>query len=335
MRRLAKAVFDALPRAIRRPLKDRIEDWRRRRPGPHHGIEKLGLTAAQVYPTGLNFDECLFAGIAPQLEPLVITKDTPVASIGSCFADEFAKYMRNNRFNYVAAESEVFPASANWGRVFTTAGLRQIVTYSTTADFPLLAERSPDGWFDPLREPAVGHFATREEAEAAIRAHRSASRHAFATARVLVLTLGQNEAFVDRHSGIVWAHRPASAILGEQAERFEARAFSFEENVSWLEESLRRLRELNPELDVLLTVSPIPSYATFAAGEAVTQSFAGKCILRAAADRITRSVPHVWYFPSFEMALAFNPHTQNADNRHVKNATVDRIFALLDRTVVR
>jgi hypothetical protein len=335
IRRFAKAVFDALPRSIRRPLKDRLEDMRRRRPGAHRGIEKLGLTAAQVYPVGNNFDECLLAGVAPQLAGLVITKETPVASIGSCFADEFAKHMRSNGFNYLAVESDVFSASANWGRVFTTAGLQQIVRYSTTDDVPVLVERSPDGWFDPLREPAVGHFRNREEAERAIRAHRAASRRVFATARVLILTLGQNEAWVDRRSGFVWAHRPPSSILTADVTRFEPREFSFEENVSWIEESLHRLRDLNPALDILLTVSPIASYATFAGPDAVTHSFAGKSILRAAADRITRTVPRVWYFPSFEMALAFNPHTQNADNRHVKNATVDRIFKLLERTVVR
>src|SRR5262249_3964639 len=111
--------------------------------------------------------------------------------------------------------------------------------------------------------------------------------------------------------------------------------FSFEEDASWLEDSLRRLRELNKDLDVLLTVSPVASHATFCAAEAVTQSFAGNCVLRAVADRITRQVPRVWYFPAFEMTLAYNPHTFNADNRHVKNSTVDRIFKLLHQTVVR
>jgi hypothetical protein len=102
-----------------------------------------------------------------------------------------------------------------------------------------------------------------------------------------------------------------------------------------LEDSLSRLRELNDHLDVVLTVSPVGSSATFCGAEVVTQSFAGKCVLRAVAERITNTVPRVWYFPSFEMALAWNPHTLNADNRHVKNATVDRIFDLLHKVMVR
>ena len=328
-------MLKTLPRGVQRRLRDRIEDLRRRLPTPHRGLEQFGLTAAQVYPQGVNFDDCVRAGIAGQLEDLIIRKETPVASIGSCFADEFASHMREAGFNYVAAESDVFPASANWGRVYTIPSLRQIVMYSTAEDFAIPIERSPDGWFDPLREPAIGHFPTYEEAEAAIRSHRAASRRAFAGAGVLIITLGQNEAWIDRQSGLAWAHRPPHAILEAGGGRFEAKTFSFEEDASWLQDSLTRVRELNKDLDVLLTVSPVASYATFCGADAVTHSFAGKCVLRAVAERMTRVVPRVWYFPAFEMALAYNPHTLNADNRHVKNSTVDRIFKLLHQTVVR
>lgn len=333
--RLTKALRDILPRGLKRAMLDLYEDFRRRRPEPHRALGTFGLTEAQVYPQGINFDDCLRKGIAAQLEGLTIRKETPVASIGSCFADEFASHMRREGFHYVTAESDVFPASANWGRVYTIASLRQVVGYSLSEDFPMAIERSKEGWFDPLREPAIGHYPTREDAEAAIRSHRAASRTAFLSARVLIVTLGQNEGWIDRKSGLVWAHRPPQALLDAERGRFETRAFSFEEGVEWLRDSLSRLRQRNTDLDVLLTVSPVASYATFAGVEAVTQSFAGKCVLRAVADRIVQVEARTWYFPSFEMALAYNPHTLASDNRHVKNSTVDRIFELLHATVVR
>src|SRR5438445_402326 len=83
---------------------------------------------------------------------------------------------------------------------------------------------------DPLRDSAIGDFRTREEAESAIRRHRVASRKAFAEARVLIITLGQNEAWIDRRSGLAWARRPPQEILDRDLERFEVRAFSFEED---------------------------------------------------------------------------------------------------------
>jgi hypothetical protein len=333
--RLANAMFRALPHGVQRRLQDRVENWRRYRPAPHRGIEELGLTPAQVYPRGINFDDCVRQAIAGGIEELVIRKETAVASIGSCFADEFASFMRRAGFNYVAAESEVFPASANWGRVYTIPALRQVVLYSTQDDFPIPIERSSEGWFDPLREPLVGHYAGYEQAEEAIHGHRAASRRAFAITHVLIITLGQNEGWIDRRSGVVWARRPPEELLQTDTSRFEARPFSFEENVEWLRDALERLRELNEDIDILLTVSPVASYATFCGRDVVTESFAGKCLLRAVAERMTRTVPRVWYFPAFEMALAYNPHTLAADNRHVKNSTIDRIFNLLQRTVVR
>jgi hypothetical protein len=328
---LAKAVFEALlPVGVQRRVRDRVEDFRRHHPAPHVGLKRFGVPRNQVYPYGIHFDDCLRNGMTVTLAGLVLRPETPVASIGSCFADEFASHMRARGFNYVDAESQVFPASANWGRVYTIAALRQIVRYSTAADFPVAIERAPQGWFDPLREPSVGFFATRADADIAIRAHREASRRAFTAARVLIITLGQNEAWTDRTSGLTWAHIPPPTLLDEG--RFEPQEFSFEDNVIWLEDSVAALRRLNADLDVLLTVSPVASNATFCGKDAVTQSFAGKCLLRTVAERVSRTVPRVWYFPAFEMALAYNPHTLNADNRHVKNATVDRIFALLQST---
>jgi len=316
---------------VRPFLRDVREDLRRRRPQPHTGVDEFGLSPAQVYPQGKNFDACVRAGMCRQLEGIVIRRQTPVASIGSCFADEFAKHMRENGFNYVQTESDVFSASANWGRVYTIPAFRQIVMYSEDEAFPRPVAQSSKGWFDPLRDTDVGYSRTRDETERAIVDHRAASRKAFTDARVLIITLGQNEAWIDRQSGLVWARRPPAPIL----DRFEARSFSFEEDIAWLEDAIGRLRRMNPALDILLTVSPVASFATFCGTDAVTQSFAGKCVLRAVAERVTGTVPRVWYFPAFEMTLAYNPHTLNADNRHVKHATIDRIFTLLRATVAR
>src|SRR5438105_3401994 len=90
---LLKTLFNALPRTMRRRLHDRREDLRRRRPAPHSGLAQFGLAAAQVYPEGANFDDALRDGIAPQLRALAIDRSTPVASIGSCFADEIAVHL--------------------------------------------------------------------------------------------------------------------------------------------------------------------------------------------------------------------------------------------------
>src|SRR5437879_11062284 len=98
-RKIGKVIFRTLPRAMQRRIRDSVEERRRRRPARHCGMEQFGLPATQVYPEGTNFDDCVRVGMMDQLKGLVIHKETPVASIGSCFADEFASHIRATGFN--------------------------------------------------------------------------------------------------------------------------------------------------------------------------------------------------------------------------------------------
>jgi hypothetical protein len=140
--------------------------------------------------------------------------------------------------------------------------------------------------------------------------------------------LGQNEAWRDRRSGLVWARLPPKDASGDQD--FVVETFSFEENCAVLERALRSLLDFNPELSIVLTVSPVAAWATFFDDDVVTRSFGNKCLLRAVASRMTEIFPErIGYFPSFEIVLADNSDTFKADNRHVKYGTVNRIFAAL------
>lgn len=324
-----------VPRGLVLWSKDGLECWRRRRAPAPKGDPRFGLSKSQLYPLGDHFDACLEEGMSRTLAGLTISKTTPVASIGSCFAEEFARHMHEAGFNYVKAEADLFASSANWGRVYTVPCLRQIVEYSVDEGYPLRVEPSAKGWFDPLREYSTPYYPTREQAETAIRAHRAASRKAFSDAELLIVTLGQNEAWVERESQTVWARIPPKETIERQPRRFEPREFSLEENEQWLSRAFTALLGLNPRLRFLITVSPVPAAATFVDPDVITRSFANKCLLRTVAARVICRFPQARYFPSFEMTLAYNPRTFKADNRHVKNETVGRIFGLLRRVVVR
>ena len=75
----------------------------------------------------------------------MISRETAVASIGSCFAEEFAFYMKRKNFNYLSVEDDKLSASANWGRVYTVPNLLQIVDYSIDSYYPVLVEKSRNG----------------------------------------------------------------------------------------------------------------------------------------------------------------------------------------------
>ncbi|TAL61111.1 MAG: hypothetical protein EPN84_08550, partial [Legionella sp.] len=179
----------------------------------------------------------------------------------------------------------------------------------------------------------IPYFPDRKSAEENILAHRRASLEAFTACEVLIITVGQNEAWVDTKNEQVWAKRPPQEILDIRKGEFVVTEFSFAKNVAALKEAIKLLLSINPNLQFLFTVSPVASHATFSDKDIISQSFANKCLLRVIIDEVIKSNPNqLFYFPSFEMVLCDNPSNFCADNRHVKFSRVDKIFSLLTKS---
>lgn len=322
-----------VPRGIRRLLGDTLETWHRWRVPAPSGLPQYGLGPTQIYPEGAHLVSVLQTATAQKLSGISLKPTTPVASIGTCFAEEFAYFMGDKGFNYIRTEDDALAASANWGRVYTVPNFLQIVRYSTDPSYPLLVEQTTDGWFDPLREPRVRLDPGRKAAEHAIRDHRRASEKALTQCEVLIVTLGQNEAWVDSKNSVVWAVRPKPDVFESRPDDFRVIEFGYVENVAALQEAVGILASANPGIRILFTVSPVASYASFSDMDVVSASFANKCLLRAVVQEVVRSRPgKLFYFPSFEIALCDNPGNFRADNRHVKYATIDRIFSVLTQS---
>jgi hypothetical protein len=328
--RVTRAV---IPRLLIRTARDKWEFFKRFIPAKQVGIPKYGIGPTQVYPQGIHFIPILKKATKEKLLGIPLTAMTPIASIGTCFAEKFAYFMKEQGYNYVCTEDDALAASANWGRVYTIPNLLQIIHYSIDSTYPIVLEKSKHGWFDPLRESKVAYFQNKKEAEENIRAHRRASYQAFTTCEVLIITVGQNEAWVDTQNNKVWAKRPPQDVLALRQQEFIVKEFSFTENIAALREAIESLFSINPEVKCLFTVSPVASHATFSDIDIISQSFANKCLLRSVVEEVVKSKSdRLFYFPSFEMVLCDNPYNFCADNRHVKHATVNRIFSMLTKS---
>jgi hypothetical protein len=313
-------------------LRDMRENFHRYFPGPLVGIPKYGLGATQVYPLGQNLYPALEQATKILFSDLDITNETPVASIGTCFAEEFSGFMKNSGGHYLQMEANVFNASAKWGRVYTIPNLKQIVTYSLS-QFPADLEMDDGKYLDPLREKSIGYFPSAKVGHEEIAIHRANSRKVFETAEVLVMTLGQNEAWSDSKLNIVWGSIPPTRLREQNPDRFKPVIFDYKTCVEQLKDTISLLRSKNPSLKIILTVSPVAAYATFSSTDVITQSMEGKSILRSVVGEVGRELENVYYFPSYEMVMCNNPHTFNADNRHVKRGTVAHIFSLLSNVI--
>jgi hypothetical protein len=269
---------------------------------------------------------------------LALTRQTRIASLGSCFAREIKRRLLQRGFTYIAEETHhpaSVHASAAWERVYNTFCMRQIFEYTFERFTPALRWwRSPGSGRvqDPYRRVIL--YAGPEEAEADFARHREHSRRALAAAEVLILTLGLTEIWQDREDGAVIS-LPAGPYVSEGGDmsRYAFRVSRHAENLENLERIHAIMAAHNPGCRVLVTISPVNLWATFRAdADVISASCNSKSTLRAAADEFAARHENVVYFPAFEMATVYQPLTgrtyfaEGRENFHVNKRTVKFIM---------
>ncbi|MFE4867999.1 GSCFA domain-containing protein [Streptomyces sp. NPDC056682] len=144
-----------------------------------------------------------------------------------------------------------------------------------------------------------------EEVRAARDATPAAIRTAVAEASCLVFGLGLTEAWQDLGHGTVLPVCPGTVRGTFDAGRHVFHNHTFAEVHRDLSAALALTRAANPELRVLLTVSPIPLTATATGGHALTATTYSKSVLRAVAGQLAEEHAYVDYFPAYEIVTGF------------------------------
>ncbi len=274
----------------------------------------------------------------PDETGLKITRSTPIASLGSCFAREIKRRLLQRNYNYLTEETHhpaAVHASAAWERVYNTFCMRQIFEYT-------FEDWQPDlrWWIAPqsqkIQDPyrRIILYDSLEAAEEDFKQHRRHSRRALQNAEVLILTLGLTEIWQDREDGSVIS-LPSGPYVNEggSMDRYTFRVSRYEENLTNLERIHSIMAQVNPGCKLLVTISPVNLWATFRQDlDVISASCNSKSTLRAAADEFVARHDNVFYFPAFEMATIYQPLsglTQFADGRenyHVNKPTVNFIM---------
>ncbi|MFN8052305.1 MAG: GSCFA domain-containing protein [Acidimicrobiales bacterium] len=281
-----------------------------RRVHPYQGIEdhRLWSRAVTWAPPG-------------ELDPVTearfrIGPDDAVATMGSCFAQHVARSLAASGLNYLVTETapdELDAAaatarqyglfSARYGNVYTVEQALQLVRRAM-GEF----EPAEDWWprgdvvvdpFRPLVEP--DGFADVDALRADRASHLAATRAVIERTDVLVFTLGLTEGWRSRRDGALFPTAPGVNGGSFDAELHEFVNFDVDAVRSGLLELCRRVREINPGIRVLLTVSPVPLIATAEHRHVLVSTSVSKAILRVAADETRRALDFVDYFPSYEL----------------------------------
>lgn len=281
---------------------------------------------------------------------LVLDTSTRIATAGSCFAQHIARHLRAAGFAVmdtepahpvispdVAAQFGHGVYSARYGNIYTARQLLQLAQRATGAFTP--AEdvwTGPEGSFiDPFR-PTIQPcgFADADALTRDREGHLAAVRRLFAEAEVLIFTLGLTEAWCARADGAVFPLAPG--VVGGRYDP-EAHAFvnfDVDDVVRDMRAALDVMRADNPDLQVILTVSPVPLAATARADQSViTASSYSKAVLRVAAERLVQQDNAVHYFPSYEIITGAHARGRYfaKDLRQVERAGVRHVMEVFTR----
>jgi len=269
---------------------------------------------------------------------LSITSETPIASMGSCFAREIRKVLVAKGFTYIQEEVQhpaSVHASAAWERTYNTFSIRQIFEYTFATFKPDVRWwRTPQSGKvqDPYRRIILYDCVAAAENDFAN--HMICSRRALQQARVLILTLGLTEIWEDRHDGSVICLPSGPYVKeGGSLARYHFRVSRYTENLQNLERIHELMQQHNPECQLLVTVSPVHLWATFRRDlDVISASCNSKSTLRAVADAFASAHDNVHYFPAYEMATIYKPlmaqtyFSDGKENFHVNADTVGFIM---------
>jgi len=150
---------------------------------------------------------------------------------------------------------------------------------------------------------------------------------------VVIITLGLAEVWRDKIANIFLNHTPIPEAIRSHPDRYEFHITNFAQNLSNLERIHTLLSQFgHPDVQVVVTVSPVPLMATFSGEDVVIANTYSKSMLRTVAQEWAVAHKNVHYFPSYEIVQ--NSHrlvTWEEDLRHVRAEVANHIMRLFLR----
>jgi hypothetical protein len=302
-----------------------------------------GLPASQYWRSGVAE-----IGLG-QFDPVVSTKfhiesSDLISTLGSCFAQHLARHIRTSGFNYLETEplrpdedpsnAMTSQFSARYGNIYT---VRQAIQLLDRAEGwqPIDGIWEKGGrFFDAFRPNVFPQgFAGEQILIDERKRHLQNVQAVFSKSDVIVFTLGLTESWMSRQDGAVYPVAPGVTAGSMIESRYEFKNFDYSEITVDLMAWCLRLRELNSNVRILLTVSPVPLNATFESQNVWVSNTYSKSTLRAAAGDVSGKLDFVDYFPSYEIVTC--PQVQGQyfedDLREVKEIGVRHVMRIFDK----
>nr|WP_252731419.1 GSCFA domain-containing protein [Lentibacter algarum] len=243
------------------------------------------------------------------------------ATYGSCFAQHISRAVQAEGKPWVNAEpcpkSTSSALAAKFGYGVYSARTANIYTARMLAFWAELAQdpdkcESVEIWEDnkgkqpryrdslrPMIEPEG--FESPEECLALLKNTARAFGRSVAQAQVFVFTMGLTEGFENTRTGQPYALCPGTLAGTYNPDEHQFHNYTYPQILASMQTAIAALKEINPSLKILLTVSPVPLTATADKAHILLATTYSKSTLRAVAGDLATSDDDIDYFPSYEI----------------------------------
>lgn len=241
-----------------------------------------------------------------------------IATAGSCFAQHIARHMR--RSGYTVLDVEPCPPglsgssaehfgyglySARYGNIYTARQLLQLLQEAQGSRKPSnIVWKKGSRFVDALR-PGIepDGLDSPEEVIAHRQYHIYLLKGMLRKNSIFIFTLGLTEAWVHNESGTVYPTAPGTIAGDFDPTIYKFKNFTVDEILSDMREAIEIIKEFNPDVKFILTVSPVPLTATATEQHVLRATIYSKSVLRVVAETLSAASDSVDYFPSFEIIM--------------------------------
>ncbi len=216
--------------------------------------------------------------------PQKISLHDKILSLGSCFAQTIGRKMQDAKFDLL-----VNP----FGTIFHPLNLADLINQS-------LDEKSVDSKGILQRDGLFLHYLTHSDVRGksefelmdTLQAKLRETRSYLQTGSFLILTFGTAWIYEHQDFGrVANCHKQAQKL-------FTKRLTELKEMQAEMEAVLEKIQTLNPDLQIILTLSPVRHIK-----DGVAENQLSKSLLRVLCGRLNAKFDQVSYFPSYEILM--------------------------------
>ncbi|MBC7450220.1 MAG: GSCFA domain-containing protein [Cytophagales bacterium] len=221
--------------------------------------------------------------IAPGKAPFTIEQGNSIITLGSCFADMIGERLKYYRFNVLANP---------FGTTFNPISIFQLLNISIQRKYNPLPAALGEIWYDHQFHSEVAALSPEElhelSNEKIAQVHKQLHH-----ASVLVITLGTAWAYrhIDSNSIVNNCHKQAGRL-------FKKELISVKHILEDFESVYIQLKQLNPTLKIIFTVSPVRHIK-----DSLPLNSVSKAILLSSVHYICEQFDDCHYFPAYELQM--------------------------------